>query len=35
MLSKSCIENISKQREVNEENAINETAMAAETRKVK
>ena len=29
------LKNISKQREVNEENAINETAMAAETRKVK
>ena len=32
---KAVLKNISKQREVNEENAINETALAAETRKVK
>ena len=32
---KAVLKNISKQREVNEENAINETTMAAETRKVR
>lgn len=35
MLSKAVLKNISKQREVNAENAINETAMAAETCKVR
>lgn len=35
MLSKAVLKNISKQREVNAENAINETAMAAETRRVR